>query len=139
MWAEALNEQGQTSEAISRVNEVSARAGVAPLQNTNAALPTFVANQTALRERIRNERRIEFPNEGINYFDELRWGTWREKVFYAGSGLKQIWGTNVLSYTYGGDQLLTWPIPQTERGRNPSLTQNAGWNYFFLPELSSIR
>ncbi|WP_443944415.1 RagB/SusD family nutrient uptake outer membrane protein [Pedobacter sp. AW1-32] len=128
MWAEALNEQGQTTEALARLNEVRSRAGIPAVQNSNASLPTFVADQAGLRERIRNERRIEFINEGIDYFDELRWGTWREKVFPAGAGLKQVWGTNVVTYTYLGDYINTWPIPQTERERNPNLTQNPGWN-----------
>ncbi|MGJ1265864.1 RagB/SusD family nutrient uptake outer membrane protein [Sphingobacterium spiritivorum] len=30
-------------------------------------------------------------------------------------------------YTYLGDQLLVWPIPETERQRNTALTQNNGW------------
>lgn len=124
MWAEALNEQGLTSEAIDKVNEVRARAGVA-LLNSNEA--TTVHGQTDLRERIQNERRVEFPNEGINYFDELRWKTWKDKVFYPGAGKKQIWGANVSDYSYKGDFLYTWPIPVSEIQMNPNLVQNPGW------------
>ena len=127
MWAEALNEQGLTSEAIAKVNEVRTRAGVALLQNTNAVLPTFVSDQTDLRERIRNERRVEFPNEGINFFDEMRWKSWKDKVFYAGNGVKQAWGKVVYAYSFKGDYLYNWAIPAVEIERNPSLTQNAGW------------
>ncbi|WP_374163989.1 RagB/SusD family nutrient uptake outer membrane protein [Arcticibacter sp. MXS-1] len=124
MWAEALNEQGMTTEAIEKVNEVRARAGVA-LLNSNSA--TTVTGQADLRERIRNERRVEFPNEGINYFDELRWKTWKEKVFYPGAGKKQVWGTNVSDYSYKGDFLYAWPIPTSEIQMNPNLVQNPGW------------
>jgi len=124
MWAEALNEQGLQDEAVAKVNEVRARAGVA-LLNTNAA--TQVTGQDNLRERIQNERRVEFPNEGINYFDELRWETWKDKVFQAGNGKKQIWGTNVSNYNYKGDFLYTWPIPTGEIQMNPNLVQNPGW------------
>lgn len=127
MWAEALNEQGLTAEAIAKVNEVRTRAGVALLQNTNAALPTFVSSQTDLRERIRNERRVEFPNEGINFFDEMRWKSWKDKVFYAGNGVKQAWGKIVYAYSFKGDYLYNWAIPAVEIERNPNLTQNAGW------------
>lgn len=127
MWAEALNEQGLTAEAIAKVNEVRTRAGVALLQNTNAALPTFVSSQTDLRERIRNERRVEFPNEGINFFDEMRWKSWKDKVFYAGNGVKQAWGKVVYAYSFKGDYLYNWAIPAVEIERNPNLTQNAGW------------
>jgi len=124
MWAEALNEQGLISDAVEKVNAVRERAGVAQL-NTNAA--TTVHGKDDLRLRIQNERRVELPNEGINYFDELRWGTWEENVFQAGNGRQQIWGANVSNYSYKGDHLYTWPIPSSEIQMNPNLTQNPGW------------
>lgn len=127
MWAEALNELGDLAGAISKVNEVRARAGMPALQQTDNTKGTFVAGQNEMIERIRNERRIEFANEGINYFDELRWKTWKETVFKPGSGVQQVWGETTIPYTWGGDYLYTWPIPATERERNPSLTQNPGW------------
>lgn len=124
MWAEALNEKGNTAGAVALVNEVRARAGVA-LLNSNAA--TTVAGQADLRGRIRNERRAEFVNEGIDYFDELRWGTLKETVFANGNGVKQVWGTVVVPYVWSGDFLNTWPIPQSEIERNTNLQQNPGW------------
>ncbi len=127
MWAEALNEQGLVAEAISKVNEVRARAGMPALQQSDPAKGTYVAGQSNCRERIRNERRVEFPNEGINYFDELRWQTWKESTFKAGSGVQQVWGQNTVPYSWRGDYMYTWPIPQVEIQRNPSLTQNPGW------------
>ncbi|MEZ0483625.1 RagB/SusD family nutrient uptake outer membrane protein [Fibrella aquatica] len=123
MWAEALNEQNKTAEAIPLVNEVRARAGIALLNSSTA---TTVAGQADLRERIRNERRVEFINEGINYFDELRWGTLKDMVFSAGSGVNQIWGSITAPYTWK-DNITTWPIPQTEIEQNPKLVQNPGW------------
>ncbi|MFT3822549.1 MAG: RagB/SusD family nutrient uptake outer membrane protein [Chitinophagaceae bacterium] len=127
MWAEALNEKSDVGGAILKVNEVRTRAGMPGLQQSNPALGTYVPNQLDMTERIRNERRIEFPNEGINYFDELRWKSWKTIVFKTGNGVQQAWGQNTVTYTYGGDYLYAWPIPQTERERNPSLTQNDGW------------
>ncbi len=127
MWAEAFTEQSNLSEAVSKVNEVRARAGMPALQTTDATKPTFVTGQTNLRDRIRNERRVEFPNEGINYFDELRWKTWQETVFKAGNGVQQVWGANTVAYTWKGDYLYTWAIPQVEIERNPNLKQNPGW------------
>ncbi|OYD44152.1 RagB/SusD family nutrient uptake outer membrane protein [Sphingobacterium cellulitidis] len=124
MWAEALNEDNKLEDAISKVNEVRKRAGIA-LLNSNEF--TKVNGKTDLRLRIQNERRVEFPNEGINYFDELRWGTWKEKVFQSGNGRKQIWGTNVSNYSYKGDFLNVWPIPTSEIQMNINLVQNPGW------------
>jgi hypothetical protein len=128
MWSEAQNELGNVGEAIQLLNEVRTRAGMPGLQQSDPAKGTYVAGQTDMRERIRNERRIEFPNEGINYFDELRWKTWKETVFKAGNGVQQVWGTNTVPYNWPGDHLYTWPIPQVEIERNPSLTQNPGWS-----------
>ncbi|PQA53453.1 RagB/SusD family nutrient uptake outer membrane protein [Siphonobacter curvatus] len=124
MWAEALNEQGNTTGAIELVNQVRGRAGVGLL---NASAATTVSSQSDLRERIRNERRREFVNEGISFFDEMRWKTWKETVFYSGAGVKQVWGANVQTYAWKGDYLYNWPIPQTEIEMNPALTQNPGW------------
>lgn len=124
MWAEALNEQAFSQEAITLVNSVRSRAGVGLLNSSPA---TTVTTQADLRERIRNERRREFPNEGINYFDEMRWKTWKEKVFYPGNGIKQIWGANVATYSYGGDYLYNWAVPATEIQMNNALLQNTGW------------
>lgn len=122
--AEALNEQGKTSEAIACVNLVRARAGVQEL-NTNAA--TTVSGQADLRERIRNERRWEFNGEGVNFFDELRWGTWKETKFHEGAGLKQIWGEPQYTYSWGGDHYYFWPIPSAEKDMNENLTQTKDW------------
>lgn len=124
LWAEALNEQGLVTEAVSKVNEVRQRAGVA-LLNSNAA--TTVTGQADLRFRIQNERSIEFAGEGVNYFDQLRWKIWKDKVFYPGNGSKQVWGGVVSAYSYKGDYIYTWPIPASEIQINPNLTQNDGW------------
>ena len=124
LLAEALNEQGKTTEAITYVNKVRARAGVAQL-NSNEY--TQVSGQSDLRNRIQNERRWEFNGEGVTYFDELRWGTWQAKKFYSGAGLKQIWGLTTEAYSYMGQYCETWAIPATECEMNTNLIQNTGW------------
>lgn len=123
MWAEALNEQGLTADAVAKVNEVRARAGIAAL---NSSSVTMVDGQTDLRIRIQNERRIELAGEGVNYFDELRWGTLKAKVFFTGSGVNQVWGSSTVPYVWK-DNVTIWPIPQTETEMNPNLKQQSVW------------
>lgn len=127
MWAEALVELNDIPGAMQRVNLVRARAGLPALQNTDPTRPTFVSSQSNMRDRVRNERRVEFLNEGINYFDELRWKTWKDTKFGGANGLRSVWGQNIANYTWGGDHFYTWPIPQAEIQINPNLVQNPGW------------
>jgi hypothetical protein len=127
MWAEALNEANDVTGAVAKVNEVRLRAGMPALQRTDASKPTYISGQSDMRERIRNERRIEFLNEGINYYDEIRWKTWKATKFDGANGLRSVWGANIAGYSWGGDHFYTWPIPQAEIQINPNLTQNPGW------------
>ena len=123
---EMLNEIGDVPGALSKVNEVRARVKMPALQQTDATKPTHVISQTAARDRIRNERRYEFINEGVNYFDEIRWRTWKTSVF-TNNGLQSVWGQRNTTYTWGGDHFYVWPIPQSEIQINNKLTQNPGW------------
>ena len=71
-YIEAKNEQAAVSQADldKSINLVRARA----YNGTGIAFPKVtVADQAALRLIIRNERRIEFPFEGMRYRDLLRW------------------------------------------------------------------
>lgn len=65
MYAEALNENGKSAEALTWLNRVRTRAGVA----TYAGL-----NQDDTREKIYLERRLELSMEGHRWFDLVRTG-----------------------------------------------------------------
>ena len=123
--AEALNEQGNYTNAIIEVNKVRSRAGVASLQTSDPTLPTYVSGPDDMRDRIRNERRWEMAGEGVNYFDELRWRTLHQTKFT--TGLKQIWGQVQRANSWGGDYYYNWPIPKAARDMNENLSQNTGW------------
>ena len=128
MWAEAEAESnaGVSPKAIELINEIRGRAGVALLNSSPA---TTVTSKEDLIKRLRNERRREFVNEGISYFDELRWGTLKETVYYPGNGTKQAWGKVESAYVWIDDNRLNcWPIPNEARQKNSSLTQNPGWD-----------
>lgn len=120
LWAEALNELHKLGEAVIKANEVRTRANVQPI--------SLGIGEDDLRKEIRDERRRELMCEGVIYFDELRWKTLKETSFYAGNGIKEVWGRVNSPYTWGGDHLFTWPVPQLERERNTNLTQNPGWD-----------
>jgi hypothetical protein len=62
--AEAANEAGQTADALAAVNEVRRRVSMPDITETD---------QTKLRLRIRNERRVELALEENRYFDLRRW------------------------------------------------------------------
>lgn len=97
--AEALNELGQTAQAVPLVNQIRNRAGLA---NTTAT------TQATLRDAIERERRLELAFEGQRWHDLVRMGRAEAK----------------LSTTRNK---LVWPIPARERNVNPVLEQNPGY------------
>ncbi|MDB5245935.1 MAG: RagB/SusD family nutrient uptake outer membrane protein [Segetibacter sp.] len=65
MYAEALNENGKTGDALTTLNLVRARAGVPAYTNLS---------QAETREKIYDERRFELYLEGHRWFDLVRTG-----------------------------------------------------------------
>ncbi len=65
MYAEALNENGKTTEALTFLNMVHTRAGLQPY---------IGLTQSDAREKIYLERRLELFLEGQRWFDLVRTG-----------------------------------------------------------------
>jgi tetratricopeptide (TPR) repeat protein len=65
MYAEALNENGKTAEALAQLNKIRARAGVPTYSNLS---------QNETRDKIYLERRLELAFEGHRWFDLVRTG-----------------------------------------------------------------
>jgi hypothetical protein len=124
--AEAVNEQGRTTEAVALVNQVRQRAGVA-LLNQAGNNYVQVSGIEDMRKRIQDEHRWELACEQVVYYDELRWGTWKEEKFDNAVGLQQVWGSTVVPYVWNGDGHDVWAVPSSEIERNRNLTQNTGW------------
>lgn len=127
--AECVNEQGRYNEAVELVNKLRERAGAVKLNSNNHTRVTGVED---MRERIRNEYYFELGGEEANYFDELRWRTWRKKKFYVDAqnqmnGMRQVWGTPTYKYMDGGEHYYSWPIPEREIQNNPAITQSPEW------------
>ncbi|MGV7106777.1 RagB/SusD family nutrient uptake outer membrane protein [Flavobacterium sp. U410] len=71
MYAEALNELGQSSSAIEYINQVRLRAR----GGSTTVLPDITStDQVVVRDAIKHERRVEFAMEGERFYDLVRWG-----------------------------------------------------------------
>lgn len=98
--AEALNELGQTPEAISLLDQIRIRAGIGS---------TSASTQSEVRLAIENERLAELAFEGKRYYELIRRGR------YAA----------VTGFT--DPNWLRWPIAATEITKNTNLIQNTGY------------
>lgn len=110
MAAEALNEIGQSAEALIYLNEVRERARG---ENEDALPDIVTTDQAELRDIIYDERRLELALEGHRYWDLLRTDRAVEVL-------------GPLGFQAGKHELL--PIPQTEIDLTQgSLEQNPNW------------
>lgn len=125
LYAECLNEMGQTTEAYQYIQRVRDRAN---LRDLNVVRPNM--SQAEMRDQIAHERALEFCFEGIRYIDMLRWGWFEDE------SMLQILierDPEYLNY-YNPDRGL-WlqgreymAIPPTEIVRSNSIVrQNPGW------------
>lgn len=110
LQAEVLNEiSGPSADAYAAINRVRNRANIGDL--------TAGLNQPDFREAIFLERRKEFIQEGMRWFDLARRGG-----TYLYDALKKY-----QDKTGAAVKDTLFPIPQSERDINSELTQNAGW------------
>lgn len=98
MKAEALNELGQTPQAIPLLNEIRHRAGLGD---------TPATSQAAVRTAIWKERRVELAFEFDRFFDLVRTG--QAKAAFAAD--KNEFFPNGRTFTEGKNEL--FPIPAT--------------------------
>jgi tetratricopeptide (TPR) repeat protein len=106
--AEVLNEQGKSAEALTYLNPVRTRAGLAAATETDQAL---------LRDIIAHERRVEFAFENKRWLDLVRTGKAIEVMTKNGQYIKNFHaGESYLpdiSYNVTPNRLL-FPIPNRE-------------------------
>lgn len=69
MYAECLNELGQTTQAYPYIQQVRTRAGLVDLATTKPGM-----TQAQMRDQISHERFLEFALEGHRFDDIKRWG-----------------------------------------------------------------
>jgi hypothetical protein len=118
LYAEALNESGQTGNAENPLNEVRSRAALEPLSGLN---------QNEMRLAIEHERRVELCFEGHRWFDLIRVPGRMVEVLSAYKEKYTAIGYQVGSYEIAPHKALL-PIPFKDRSLNPDLTQNEGYN-----------
>jgi hypothetical protein len=119
MYAEALNEQGQSATAMTYVNMIRARARKGTGAESRAApadLPLSLSQSDA-RAAIFSERKWELAYEGKRWFDLVRQGF---PAFQAAEATDPT-ATNIQATR------MMWPIPQAQIDLNPNLTQNPGY------------
>jgi hypothetical protein len=129
-YAEALNEASPGSADIKTyVDRVRTRTGVAL-----PALPTGLS-QAEMRERIRNERRVELAFEDHRGWDVRRW---LQGPQYLGAPLMGVDITKNADGTFKytpitvenrvfEPKMYLYPIPQGELNASKGLIQNPGW------------
>lgn len=102
LYAEALNENGNTAAALTQLNRIRSRAGLTDSSATS---------QADVRQAIQDERRLELAFEGHRWFDLVRTNTVNAEM-----------GVTV-SPNYH-----VFPIPTSEvRSTNGVITQNTGY------------
>jgi starch-binding outer membrane protein, SusD/RagB family len=116
--AEALNELGQTAEALVPLNLVRKRARESYLYDKKIAgygavpvnlLPDITStNQQEVRTAIHHERRVELGLEFHRFFDLMRYGKEAAEAAFSGTNFKY----DVNRY---------FPIPLSEQDNNPNL------------------
>ncbi|EKJ89493.1 SusD-like protein P2 [Bacteroides finegoldii] len=113
--------------AVSAINKVRARTGV-----NMPAFPDKMSKE-AFWKKYKNERMVELAFEGHRFWDVRRWKE-ADKHFKSIDEMKITRNVGG-DYNYErktvnrqwDDKMYLFPIPQSERTKNPNLTQNPGW------------
>jgi len=133
IYAEAANEAygptgtgGHGYSAYDVIRAIRQRAGIG-LTNGDAYLESVKNDQDAMRELIRNERRLELCFEGFRFWDLRRWDknlTEPARGIRIQGGVAQV--INVENRVYG-PHMKYGPVPLSEVLKYSSLRQNTGW------------
>lgn len=125
MWAEALLGSGEIEGAKALLNEI---------RHDRAGMPKVTSSDPdTVLEEIRYETRVELCQEGQDFFNEIRWGTFKEKKFSGKTFTdpQTCWreGGWKTGYYYV-DGMWPWSAPLDEIVMNSNLKKRpAGWTY----------
>jgi hypothetical protein len=138
IYAEAINEAGQTALAYQPLRDIRERAGITP-GNDYGMKPNM--SQLEMREFIRNERHIELMYENTRWDDARRWKI--AMTVFNGynklmrptqvpvstqfpTGYRYEVVNSLFLHTFAERNYLL-PIPRGEIRRAPAMEQNPGW------------
>ncbi|WP_169744669.1 RagB/SusD family nutrient uptake outer membrane protein [Siansivirga zeaxanthinifaciens] len=130
IFAEAANEIGGPDQQINGmtprqvIEAIRKRAGIAQPDNYLAS----IASKEAMRNLIRNERRLELSFEGHRFWDLRRWGLPLNETirgsFFNGTSYVDLPSVENRNYPSFATYL---PIPNDEVLKFPEIEQNTGW------------
>jgi hypothetical protein len=126
--AEAAFALGKNAEALTSINQVRSRAGIAALG-------------TVTLEKIQNERKVELAFEGQRYWDVRRWRTAVKDLSVRWSGIRYILdaatGKYIIQFVDNVDgssripqfrkENYYLPITNARTSNNPKLVENPGY------------
>ncbi|MFD2570323.1 RagB/SusD family nutrient uptake outer membrane protein [Spirosoma soli] len=116
LYAEALNNNGKTSPALTQVNTIRQRAGLAPKTGLSAA-------DTQLA--IEQERRVELCYEGHRWHDLIRWG--KDVSTMTTFKAKYLTLDPANANMSPAPERKLYAIPLRETTLNPKIIQNPGY------------
>ena len=128
LYAEALNESGNPDDAYTHLQRVRSRA----YHDDPEGILTGDKTKENLTEWIRRERWMELVHEGKRWFDLVRWGILKERMFEHAENESQFTESFEAAQKLQikdnfKDAMTLMPIPQTELDANSLLVQNPGW------------
>jgi len=122
MYAEALGETGDLTNALTQLNRIRTRA-FGDTSGNLAPMP-----KDAFKKAVINERRLELNHEGNRWFDLVRTGTFVQRMkdhsAYESTVAEKL-KTDIAVNVKEAHNL--YPIPQREIDLNPQLKQNPGY------------
>ncbi|WP_131536627.1 RagB/SusD family nutrient uptake outer membrane protein [Pedobacter nototheniae] len=133
-YAEALNEMGQTEQAVTNLIKLRSRAGIDPGSDNRYGIAAGIS-QSDLRKVIQADYVAEFFQEGLFWYNTRRWRTAEVTEKMNTTSMLATRETNgTYTYTAGNAVVVNWqqrayfaPIPQSEINKAATLIQNPGW------------
>lgn len=119
-----------TGSANDRTYGMSANEAINVLRNrSDIQMPKFTEEGDAWVARYERERLVELAFENHRFWDVRRWKKGPQyfknvQVANISNSLMLTRSTNTREWD---DKYYLYPIPQSERKKNPNLTQNEGW------------